>query len=164
MCFSGNRDARRLAGANRHEKARRPTGTLCFLLEIGAHDLDDVVGGFLGRFGRARHVIADMVLEELTHKAINRPPSGCQALEYLRARRILLQGSLNRLELTDDLLGAIEKIQFFPGPMRHVQCATLAGYTIQAPVAAGKCFDELKQGPAALGRNALRDSLGSEPA
>jgi len=33
--------------------------TLFCLLEVGADDVDDIVGGFLGGFGIAGHVVAD---------------------------------------------------------------------------------------------------------
>ena len=82
-------------------------GALCFLLQISAHDLNNVVRGFLGRLGSARHMIADMVLEKFTHQAVDCPARGRQTLEDLRARRVLLQGALDRRELPHDFLRAI---------------------------------------------------------
>jgi hypothetical protein len=52
-------------------------------------------------------MIPDMVLEKFTHQAVDCPAGGCQTLEDLRAPRVFLQGTLDRLELPRDFLGAI---------------------------------------------------------
>src|SRR5260370_9292872 len=42
----------------RYRKMERKATLFC-LLEVGADDVDDIVGGFLGGFGIAGHVVAD---------------------------------------------------------------------------------------------------------
>jgi hypothetical protein len=64
-------------------------------------------------------MIPDMVLEKFTHQAVDCPARGCQTLEDLRARRVFLQGALDRRELPHDFLRAIQKIQFFARRVRH---------------------------------------------
>ena len=45
-------------------------------LQIRAHNFDHVLRGFGRGFGLARHVIQDVVLQQLRHKAVDRAASG----------------------------------------------------------------------------------------
>ena len=92
------------------------------LFQVGANDLDDVVGGFLGRFGIAGHVIADMVFHEFGHEAIYGAASGGEALQGVGARFILVEGAKNAFELADDFFGAVDEVEFFSGSVRHFAC------------------------------------------
>src|SRR6266496_3129409 len=52
---------------------RRPSSSS---FQVGADDLNDVVGSFFGRLGIAGHVIPDVVLHQLGHQAIDGAPGG----------------------------------------------------------------------------------------
>jgi len=81
--------------------------------EIGTNDLDNVLSSFFRGLGFARHVIANMVFHELSHKAVDGTTGGGETLKNLRAARVLFEGTLDSFELSDDLLAAINEIQFF---------------------------------------------------
>ena len=88
----------------------RPSSTL---FEIGADDLDDIVGGFFRGFGIAGHVVADMVFHQFGHEAIDGAASGGETLEGFRARVVFVEGAHDAFELADDFLGAVDEVQFF---------------------------------------------------
>lgn len=89
---------------------RRPSS---ILFEVGADDVDDIVGSFLGGFGVAGHVVADMVFHEFRHEAVDGAASGGEALESLGARFMLVEGAQDAFELADDFLGAVDEVEFF---------------------------------------------------
>ena len=64
-------------------------------------------------------MMADVVFHELRHEAIDRPARGGEALEHVGASFVLIQSTLGGFELTDNLLRAIQEIEFFSGNMRH---------------------------------------------
>ena len=84
-----------------------------FLLQIRAHNLDEVVGGFLGGFGFPRHVVADVVLHQFSHEAIDGAPRGGEALQDFAARLVLIEGAPDGFELPDNFLRAGDQIQLF---------------------------------------------------
>jgi hypothetical protein len=72
--------------------------------------LNHVISRFFRGLGFARHVVADVILHQLTHQAVDRSPGGGEALKHVRARRIFFQGALDGFQLAHNLLGAIEEI------------------------------------------------------
>jgi len=87
--------------------------TLFSLFQIGADDLDDIVGSFFGGFGVAGHVVADVIFHKFGHQAIDGAARGGETLEDIRAAFVFVQGAQDAFELADDFLGAIEEVQFF---------------------------------------------------
>jgi hypothetical protein len=81
--------------------------------QIRAHNLDQIVGGFLGSFVPARHVISNVILHELAHQAIDCSTRGGESLKNIGALIIVSQTAKDTLELPDDLLCSIDQIQFF---------------------------------------------------
>lgn len=81
--------------------------------EVGADDLDDVVGGFFGRFGIARHVVANMVFHQLGNKTVDGAASGSEALEGVGAGLVFVECTKDAFELADDFLGAVDEVEFF---------------------------------------------------
>jgi hypothetical protein len=79
--------------------------------------LDDVVGGFFGRLGIAGHVIADVILHQFGHEAVDSAACGGQALKDFGAGIIFMQGAQSAFELAYDFLGAIDEIELFSGGM-----------------------------------------------
>jgi len=55
----------------------------------------NIVGGFSRGFGIARHMIADVVLHQLGHEAVDGAARGGEALEGVRARFIVVQSTKN---------------------------------------------------------------------
>jgi hypothetical protein len=51
--------------------------------------LDDIVGGFFRGFGIARHVVADMVLHQLSHEAVDGAAGGGEPLKDIGAGIVL---------------------------------------------------------------------------
>jgi hypothetical protein len=88
-------------------------------LQIGADNLDDIVGSFPGRLRIARHVIPDMVFHELAHQAVDGTTSGGEPLEDVGALFVFVEGAKNAFELADDFLGTRDEIEFFARSMRH---------------------------------------------
>jgi hypothetical protein len=76
------------------------------LLQVGAHDLDEIVGGFLRGFRFARHVVADVVFHQFAHKAVDGAAGGGEALQDFGAGLVLIQGAADGFELAHDFLGA----------------------------------------------------------
>ena len=110
-----------------------------YLFEVGADDVDDIVGGFLGGFGIAGHVIADVVFHEFGHEAVDGAASGGEALESFGARFVLVEGAQDAFELADDFLGAVDEIEFFSGGVRHFGCLPYGGMVSR--------FQAIRQGP-----------------
>ena len=99
--------------------------------EVGADDLNDIVGGFFGRLRIARHVIADVVFHQFGHEAIDGAASGGEALERVGARFIFVEGAKNAFELADDFLGAVDEVEFFARSMGHFSLAYPIGVWYQ---------------------------------
>jgi hypothetical protein len=72
-------------------------------LQIGANDLNDIVGSFAGGLGVARHVVADVVFHQLRHQAIDGAVGGRKTLQNVVARILLIQGAKNAFQLPDYL-------------------------------------------------------------
>jgi hypothetical protein len=100
--------------------------------EVGADDLDDVVGGFFGGFGIVRHVIADVILHELGHEAVNSAAGGGEALEDVGAGVVFVEGAEGAFELADDFFGTVDEIEFFSGSMGHLPCVPYIGMVAKA--------------------------------
>jgi len=71
-------------------------------------------------------MIADVVLHQLGHEAVDGAARGGKALEGVRAGLIVVQRAKNAFELPDDFLGAVDQVQFFARGVRHF----LLGYPI----------------------------------
>jgi hypothetical protein len=84
-----------------------------WLLQIRSHNLNQIVGGFFGGFCFSRHVIADVVLHQFAHEAVDGAARGGKALQDVGATLVLIQGATDGFELSHDFLGAREQIQFF---------------------------------------------------
>jgi len=74
---------------------------------------DEIVSGFLRGFRFSRHVVADVVLHQFAHEAVDGAACGGQALQDLGARLVLIQGAPDGFELPYDFLRAGEQIQLF---------------------------------------------------
>jgi hypothetical protein len=98
-------------GAQYHTLSGRESGHP--LLKVSSHDLNDVVGGFFGGLGVAGHVVADVILHQFGHQAVDGAADGGEALENVGARLVLIESAENAFELPGNFLGAIYEIQFF---------------------------------------------------
>jgi hypothetical protein len=126
MSFSGNRDA--LGQIDKMqtvyvELRERPTadeGAMggC-LFQISSNNLYQVVRGFLGGFGRARHVIPNVVFHQLSHQAVDGSSCRRQLLKHLRTRSVVLKSSLNGFKLAHHFLGAVHQIQLLSRRVGH---------------------------------------------
>jgi hypothetical protein len=83
------------------------------LLQIRSDNLNQIVGGFLGGFRVSRHVVADVVLHQFAHEAVDGAARGGEALQDLGARLVLIQGAPDGFELPHNFLGATQQIQLF---------------------------------------------------
>src|SRR5260370_7772556 len=68
---------------------RRPSSSS---FQVGADDLNDVVGSFFRRLAIAGHVIPYVVLYQLAPQAIDAPPPARKPLKNLPANAILIPG------------------------------------------------------------------------
>jgi hypothetical protein len=87
------------------------------LFEVGADDLNDIVGGFFGRFRIPRHVIPDVVFHQLSHQAVDGAARGGQALQHVSALLIFVEAAEDAFELANDFLGARDEVEFFARSM-----------------------------------------------
>jgi hypothetical protein len=69
-----------------------------------------------------------MVLHQLGHQAVGGPAGRGKALKNLGAGFILVKGPQHGLQLSHDLLGSIDQVQFFSRDMRHTQLSSLNSY------------------------------------
>jgi hypothetical protein len=83
------------------------------LFQIRPDDFDEIVGGFFRGFRFPRHVIADVILHQFAHEAVDGAAGGGEALQDLGAGFVLIQGAPDGFELPYDFLGAGYQIQFF---------------------------------------------------
>lgn len=90
------------------------------LLQVGADKFDKVMGRFRGGPGFSRHVVANVVLHEFAHQAVNGAAGGRQPLQDVSAAGVLFEGALGGFELADYLFGPGNEIEFFPRKMRHL--------------------------------------------
>jgi hypothetical protein len=103
----------RISGAEEDIENPRERRLSSTSFQVAADDLNDVVGGFFRGFGIARHVIADVVFHQFSHKAVDGAARGGQALEGVGAGLIFMERAKNAFELPNDFLGAVNQIQFF---------------------------------------------------
>jgi hypothetical protein len=89
------------------------------LLQVGADDFDEVIGGLFGGLRLPGHVIADVVFHEFAHKAVDGAAGGREALKDVGAVGVFLECPLNGFELADDFLGASDEVEFFATEVRH---------------------------------------------
>ena len=68
------------------------------LLEVRADNLDQIFGGFFGILILSRHVVADMVLHKLAHKAVYGSARRSKALQQVRAWGIFVETTQDRLD------------------------------------------------------------------
>jgi hypothetical protein len=83
------------------------------LFEVGAHNPNQIIDGLSGRLTVPRHVVADVVLHEFGHEAVNGTPGRRESLKNVRALFVVVESTQNGLELPDNLLCAIDKVQLF---------------------------------------------------
>jgi hypothetical protein len=86
---------------------------LSALLQVGADNGDEIVCRFLGRLGMPGHMVADVILHQFSHEAIDGSAGSSEALQHLRALFVIIQGPVYRFELADDFLCAVNQIYFF---------------------------------------------------
>jgi hypothetical protein len=84
------------------------------LFEVCAHDADQIIDGLSGRLTVPRHVVANVILHEFGHEAVDRSPGRRESLKNVCALFIIVESTQNGLQLPDNLLCAIDKIQLFP--------------------------------------------------
>ena len=89
------------------------------LLQVGADDFDEVIGGLFGGLCLPRHMIPDVVFHEFAHKAVDGSAGRSEALKDVGTMGVFLERALNGFELADDFLGASEEVEFFAGEVRH---------------------------------------------
>jgi hypothetical protein len=89
------------------------------LFQVRADNLDHVVHRFDRRLRGPRHVVPDVILEKFLYQAIDRSASRGQPLQNIRARRILVESSFDRFELSDNFFCSVQKIELIPGCVRH---------------------------------------------
>jgi hypothetical protein len=96
---------------------RRPS------LEIGADDIDQLVGGV----GSVRVALSlgiddvdtDVVLHNLGHEAVDRPPDGRDQLQRLRAPRLSLESPFEGLDLSPNAADPADQLGFAAAGMAH---------------------------------------------
>jgi len=87
------------------------------LLEVRFDNFNYIFRGLFGRFRVSGHVVADMVLHELRHEAVDGPSRSSETLENIRAMLIFVETALDAFQLADDLLGSVDQIEFFARSM-----------------------------------------------
>src|ERR1700676_2911491 len=87
--------------------------------QVSPDNLDQVVGGIFRGLCVSRHVIADVVFHQFGHQAVDGSLRCRQAMQDLGAGFVFVQRALHGLQLTDDLFGSIDQVEFFSGYMRH---------------------------------------------
>jgi len=75
--------------------------------EVGFHDLDYILCGFLRRFRVPGHMIPNVIFHQFAHQAVDRASRGRQALKHVGTLLIFVQSTQNAFELTDDFLGPV---------------------------------------------------------
>jgi len=83
------------------------------LFQVGAHDADQIIASFFRRLAVSRHVVADVVLHQFGHEAVDGSPCSREPLQDLRALLIVIESAQNGLQLADDLLRSVDKVQLF---------------------------------------------------
>lgn len=58
-------------------------------------------------------MVANVVLHQFGHEAVDGPARGGKTLEYLGARIVVMEAAQDAFELTDDFLGAIHQVELF---------------------------------------------------
>ena len=89
------------------------------LLQVGADDFDEVIGGLFGGLCLPRHMITDVVFHEFAHKAVDGSAGRREALKDVGTMGVFLERALNGFELADDFLGASEEVEFFASEVGH---------------------------------------------
>lgn len=74
------------------------------LLEVGADNLNHVLGSLFGGLRILGHVVEDVIFHQFAHQAVDGAPGGREAVKDLGALLVVIQAFENRLELTDDFL------------------------------------------------------------
>ena len=90
------------------------------LFEVGADEIDEVLGYFLrGERGATglQHVLADVVFEDLGHEAVDTAADVGEEHEDVGAVSVAAEGALDGVDLTTDALDAGE--EFFVLTMSH---------------------------------------------
>ena len=80
------------------------------LFQVRPDNIDDVLGSLFSGFRVPRHVVADVVLHQLPHQAIDGAADGGQALQDVRTGSVFVQGALNGFQLAQNLLGPIQQV------------------------------------------------------
>src|ERR1700740_26072 len=70
-------------------------------LQVASDDVDHFLGSFFGRLRILRHVIPDVIFQQLAHKAVDRSSGCCQALEHVRAPFVFVQTPQDPFTLPD---------------------------------------------------------------
>jgi len=84
------------------------------LLEVGAHDIDELGGAFVALVLRERviyDVQSDVILDHLRHQAVDCPADAGDQLQHVGAALFLLQGSFDSLHLAANAAHTIEQFQ-----------------------------------------------------
>ena len=82
--------------------------------QVRTDDLDHIVGGFFRGLGIARHVVADVIFHQFPHETVDGSAGGGEALENFGARVVIIEPAQNAFELANDLLRAVDEVEFFP--------------------------------------------------
>ncbi len=75
----------------------------------------------------AGHVVSNVVFHQFCHEAVDGAASGGEALQNIGAGIVGVKGAQSAFELADDLLGAVDKVQFFARGVRHLPCIPYRG-------------------------------------
>jgi hypothetical protein len=77
------------------------------LFQVGADNGDEIICRFFRRLGIPGHMVADMILHQFSHQAIDGSAGSGQALQHFRALFVIIQGPVYSFELANDFLGAV---------------------------------------------------------
>ena len=83
------------------------------LFQVGAHYADEIVGSFFRRFAVSRHMVANVVLHELGHQAVDGSSGGREPLKDVCTLFVIVESAQNGFQLPDNFLGPVDKVQLF---------------------------------------------------
>src|SRR5215469_11160963 len=100
-----------------------PPLTATSLLEIAVDDLDQLIGRLsiecFRVFDRINEMSADVILDDLSQKAVDGPTAPRNELHNLRAARLTLESSFDRVNLSTDATHPVEQLLLLADRVAH---------------------------------------------
>jgi hypothetical protein len=91
------------------------------LLEVGSHDVDELVGGLAAdACAGTQDMLLHVVFEHLAHEAIERPARRCDALQDVAAFGFISQSALDSIDLSTDSSNTMQQFGFLTNGVAHV--------------------------------------------